>query len=508
MFQVGDLVVGYSNNGYALTNEKSLCVVTGFISNSSDPDDDITVALVMSSSRFAEELGKTFEVKSDRFFVCSPKDYWDNNVAVFRITNRFNLDVSSELTRCSFEKNNGRISSVTLLESSEDFTPEDSTLCNVLVKENFEPVVWSDAEIERMSEEAREALAEFENCEGNSYKYNPEVGKRIIRECNEAKGWLEKILSKHPQYNPKLHGIVLTEEYSRKPDEAVQEEFWNWVRERAYDNIPEEFLLDPHKVREAVRVCRRARDIVSFMLTASHPALVDYAGQDLSYWNQVRKENYWAYEAFETRCVDSSATTHFLNEEGQKWIGKVNAFFNGRSYGFLSNERISEDGAKYFNAHYDISAQAGQKTSTIVRKVAKIIGLDKIHIPKTIEWTDDNGELHSRQKDIGWNYQFTRFCDAIKPCSVKRYTIISVNFMDYLFMSLGHKWSSCHTVDCTNVRGQADSEHHYHGMYSSGTISYALDDCTVEMYLVDSKYEGEHFELQERIKRCNFHVGN
>lgn len=503
MFQVGNLVTGTIDNPYGITTEKTLCIVTEV----SESGDRIRVAPVAGPRHMGSDLNHEFPVDRNYFELCSPKEFYNTHMTDFVIENRFSIPWSSEATTVKFELDGEYIASISI---APDEVQEDSNdFNNVLCYENFEPVVWSDAEIERMSDEAGEALAEFENCEGLPYDWNSEVGKKIIRKCNEEKGWLERIFSAHPNYDSSLHGIVLTEKYTRKPNEEIQSSFWSWIAEKVWDNVPEEYLLDSEKVRNGVIAYKEADQIAGAMMRMPAPALVDYAGQDFYYWRERLTETKKYYSAYRARRHDSHGNYMFFTEEGMAWEEKADSFLSSTSRSFLSKERITEEGARYFNRLFDISAQAGQKTSTIIRKVAKIIGLDKIKDLNNISWTDSNtGEVHTRQKDLGWNYQFTRFCDAIKPCEVERYTIISVNFMDYLFMSLGHKWSSCHTVDCTNVRNQADEEHHYHGMYSAGTISYALDNSTVEMYLVDKEYKGKHFELQERVKRCNFHIGN
>ena len=153
-----------------------------------------------------------------------------------------------------------------------------------------------------------------------------------------------------------------------------------------------------------------------------------------------------------------------------------------------------------------LKAVKGQKISRIVGKFMKYYELDKIVDKRTETWTSENGERHTRIKDYGWNGKIAEFGDAINPLDVKRWTIISVNPIDYLTMSFGNSWASCQTIDKLNERN-TDSEHNYSGMYCSGTLSYMLDGATVIMYTVDEKYKGKEFCLEDKMNRCNFHIG-
>lgn len=132
----------------------------------------------------------------------------------------------------------------------------------------------------------------------------------------------------------------------------------------------------------------------------------------------------------------------------------------------------------------DISFHVGEKTTRFVNKIMKYIGFDKL---------DD------------YNREFAAYADAISPTTIKRKTIVSVNPLDYLTMSFGNSWSSCHTIDKKNIRNMPDG---YHGMYSSGTMSYMLDESSVVVYTIDEKYDGTDFWAQPKITRQMYHYGH
>lgn len=146
---------------------------------------------------------------------------------------------------------------------------------------------------------------------------------------------------------------------------------------------------------------------------------------------------------------------------------------------FMTNEKIELIKRKY----PDFKAVAGQKTSRAMNKLFAMIGLDK---------------------HPNYNREFAKYADAINPLKVTRHTVISINLIDYLTMSFGNSWASCHTIDKENQRGRQNA---YQGCYSSGTLSYALDSTSIVLYTVDSSYNGNEYYLEDKINRQMFHFG-
>ena len=145
---------------------------------------------------------------------------------------------------------------------------------------------------------------------------------------------------------------------------------------------------------------------------------------------------------------------------------------------------ISESTANYLNLCVpEIHAHAGQKTSRVVNKLCTYLGYDKVD---------------------GYNRAFARYADSLSPISIKRHTVLSINPLDFLTMSFGNSWSSCHTIDKNNRRGMPNG---YHGQYSSGTISYMLDVPTMILYTVDGAYNGNDYWTQPKVNRQIFHWG-
>ena len=87
----------------------------------------------------------------------------------------------------------------------------------------------------------------------------------------------------------------------------------------------------------------------------------------------------------------------------------LNSFFR-----YLENyaERcISESTAEFLNKHCpNVHAHAGQKTSRVVNKLCCYLGYDMVD---------------------GYNREFAKYADSLRPLTIKRHTVLSVNPLDY-----------------------------------------------------------------------------
>lgn len=145
---------------------------------------------------------------------------------------------------------------------------------------------------------------------------------------------------------------------------------------------------------------------------------------------------------------------------------------------------ISEDTANYLKeACPEIHAHVGQKTSRVVNKLLCYLGYDKVD---------------------GYNREFAKYADSLSPLAIKRHTVLSINPLDYLTMSFGNSWASCHTIDKANKRRMPND---YSGCYSSGTVSYMLDSVSMVLYTVDAAYNGTEYWNEPKINRQMFHYG-
>lgn len=144
---------------------------------------------------------------------------------------------------------------------------------------------------------------------------------------------------------------------------------------------------------------------------------------------------------------------------------------------------VNEEFAEKVNASMVTRASKGKKTSRVIRAICVSAGISK---KEEFERT------------------YAKLSDAINPLKVTRYTILSVNPLDYWTMSFGNSWTSCHTIDKTGLRNCDDG---YSGCYSGGTESYMLDPSSIVVYTVDKNDDVSQPELCDKVTRCMFHIG-
>ena len=98
-----------------------------------------------------------------------------------------------------------------------------------------------------------------------------------------------------------------------------------------------------------------------------------------------------------------------------------------------------------------------------------------------------------------YNKLFAQYADMVSGLKRKVKFYISLNPLDYLTMSFGNSWSSCHTIDKNNERGMPTG---YSGMHCGGTMSYMLDRTSIVTY-VHSHATEDHEE--GKLYRNMFH---
>ena len=162
-------------------------------------------------------------------------------------------------------------------------------------------------------------------------------------------------------------------------------------------------------------------------------------------------------------------------------MGIYNFFYYLENY---ASRTVSESTAEYLNSCVpSLHVHVGQKTSRVVNKLCNYLGYDKAD---------------------GYNREFAKYADSLSPMVIKRHTVLSINPLDYLTMSFGNSWASCHTIDKENKRNMPNN---YSGCYSSGTVSYMLDSTSMVLYTVDASYDGDEYWTQPKINRQMFHYG-
>lgn len=370
---------------------------------------------------------------------------------------------------------------------------------------NLDPEIKAD-----LVKEAGELFDEY------GHEYSDCVVEEIIDDAMSAKGWLVNLFSKHPNWNAEKLQIQFSSNYKRTIDMNALYDFFDWL-ERTYAKEHKFVSSCPIGRDELQNILSNLEQIILEMQALNAyrmgdvflNATVNGMSVDELLKEKSRLEGLWVREYVNTTKYNISCTSYLVSNEDARVLNKivslknvVTAYFNGG----ISNEKedlhiCTAELADCINNIFPETAVQGKKISRILAKIAKVIGLDTYKEIRDTSFYDNNGNLVSRTKDYGWNYWQARMGDAINPFIIKRHTIISVNPIDYWTMSFGHNWASCHTIDTNNNRG---AEHSYHGEYCAGTTSYLYDPSSVIFYTVDAEYDGNEFELQDKMQRCVF----
>lgn len=129
---------------------------------------------------------------------------------------------------------------------------------------------------------------------------------------------------------------------------------------------------------------------------------------------------------------------------------------------------------EYVESFKKYKVSEGMKTSRAFNKVCHHFGVDK----STMMTTNSRGE-----KKRAYDVEFAKYADMVSGLKRDIKFFISVNPLDYLTMSFGVNWGSCHTIDGRNIRRIDNS---YSGSFCGGTMSYMLDSTSIITYVHDT----------------------
>ena len=148
-------------------------------------------------------------------------------------------------------------------------------------------------------------------------------------------------------------------------------------------------------------------------------------------------------------CIDKLPNFDKLVWFARKW-------FSGDAARFIRNIKSSkltgdEWGLDDANAAYNLNLRKGMRSTAAIQKIAKKEGLL------------DNKE---------YLRDFSALADEMREAKEPQWIVVSIHPVDYLLMSNGDSWQSCHNIE------DADDP----GCYSAGTVSYMLDSTSMIVY--------------------------
>jgi hypothetical protein len=139
-----------------------------------------------------------------------------------------------------------------------------------------------------------------------------------------------------------------------------------------------------------------------------------------------------------------------------------------------------------YEMHNGIKLTKGTKTSRAFNKICTYYGIDKLN-PETVQ-VEENGVMVDKVI-YPYNKLFAYYSDLVSGLVRKMNFIISVNPLDYLTMSNGVSWRSCHMIDG--------------GMNQGGCLSYLLDKTSIITFVIDNEPTPIH--TTPKLYRQMFH---
>ena len=240
----------------------------------------------------------------------------------------------------------------------------------------------------------------------------------------------------------------------------------------------------------------------------------------------LRKHPYWSEEAkavvflqTETRCVDIPVAGHRLGD-----------LFHYVNHHFNNKVRTTLLGAVQ-SAMFDMTN--GEPPLVDQRMIDRVIGrvdsIDDIHkqiknclkvgcritklVRKIFEFCElETGERVNattiRDGDSSFDKVYAVFSDCLSELTVEKITLLSVHFNDFMLMSNGNSWSSCHFINSHNIFHEHTGQS-VHGEYKQGCLSYALDAPSMILYTLPATYEGEEYYRTPKLNRmcCQYENG-
>lgn len=133
--------------------------------------------------------------------------------------------------------------------------------------------------------------------------------------------------------------------------------------------------------------------------------------------------------------------------------------------------------------------KAGTKTSRAFNQVCHHYGVEKLH-PEEVT-VQRNGQPVTKTV-YPYDKLFASYADIVSEAQRKLNFVISVNPLDYLTMSHGVNWKSCHNITS--------------GGWKGGCLSYMLDSTSIITYVLTEMNNPIH--EQPKVYRQMFHYDN
>lgn len=303
-----------------------------------------------------------------------------------------------------------------------------------------------------------ENVARFFNyCDG-CYNATEDGCEQSIDQWQKKADRFDELFRNIPGYVEGKHCIVLKYAWLRELNKKGIRKFSEYINNLSYE-IRKLTVINGKTKKEWCDEYYRLNGILSSALhlppsLLNYHALKGYKEANKIAWNMYYNMNEYTSES----------------EELYENICKLKEFICN-----YTDQFVNEEALKLFSTICpEAKIALGQKMSRAVKKMCAIFGLTS---------------------DSDWEKMYAAYADAINPMYVDKNVCISWNYYDFLTMSQGNSWKSCH--DIYDV-----------GCYSSGCLSYAEDDVSLIVYMLPDDYKDYNQPLWNipKVKRQMFHI--
>jgi hypothetical protein len=150
--------------------------------------------------------------------------------------------------------------------------------------------------------------------------------------------------------------------------------------------------------------------------------------------------------------------------------------------------------------------KSGTKITKIVRKAFTMYHKNNGDVvdATTLEDEHEDGDRSFQS----FEKLYAKFADTLSELTIKKVTLVSLHFCDFMLMSNGNSWSSCHYINSNNIFHESSTSS-YSGCYKQGCLSYALDEPSFLFYTLPDTYDGEEYYREQKINRmcCQYNDG-
>lgn len=215
-----------------------------------------------------------------------------------------------------------------------------------------------------------------------------------------------------------------------------------------------------------------AKDIILKKEDECGKTIIDYLLTGSTHFQASQLKNKAFLSKFEENISNSiNQFTHdgFTKKSNEEYI---KFYYLIELFGNIYNSTLNDTQVKLIlNKDAKLKVASGMKTSRAFNHICNVYGVDKAE---------------------NYNKVFAQYADMVSGLKRKLKFVISVNPYDYLTMSFGKSWTSCHNIE-------------RHGGWCGGTLSYMLDETSIITYCVD---KDDDVQTAGKIYRNMFAYGN